>query len=105
MSELEKLKQEYDEKVAELQKSCSHTKKSPWTAETYRSSLVIYCTKTCMRCGKQVDRSLVADVPLPSRPFMGLPYEVRSKIYFLVDTGGIGLEEARKKYFDDTKKK
>lgn len=104
MSELEKLKQEYDEKVTALQKSCSHTKKSPWTAETYRSSLVIYCTKTCMRCGKQVDKKMVADIPLPDRPFITLPYEARSKIYSLVEDTGIGLEEAKKKYFEKERK-
>ena len=104
MSELEKLRLEHEEKVKALQNSCPHAKKAPWETETYRSMNIVYCVRSCLRCGKQVTRSLVADISLPDRPFSALPFEIRSKIRYLSSDEGIDLEEARKKHFEKERK-
>jgi len=57
MSELEKLRKEFDRKKKELQDNCPHPETTGWIDEWWAIAHPTgYQVKLCKRCGKEIER-------------------------------------------------
>ena len=103
MSELEKLRKEFEEKKKRLQESCPHPSKTDWIdywwAIAHSTGSAV---RSCTRCGKILEtkthEELRKELPMEKLPNFLLPFEVRLAIYKLI-TKDTKWKEARNQYF------
>lgn len=101
LSELEKLEAEFEANKKKLQDSCPHPEKSEWIEHWWAPGHSSgFCVKMCKRCGKILEEKGHSEIPLEELPDLALPYEIRDKIWELVNSERMSYEKARKRIFE-----
>lgn len=106
MSELQKLRDEFEAKKKKLQETCPHPSKSEWMDYQWAiAHSTGNCVRTCTRCGKILEtkshKELKKEMPNEELPEFLLPNKVRIEIFKLMNTkkGKKTWKEARESYF------